>query len=562
MDQIRFDFFSTQAIGAPSRTLPAPAPASDDAFSQVLDRQMARARDTSPSPSPDSSRGADGWRRSADDADRPAAKLSTSRKRDDQAAPQAQAAKPKAAKTAETTAKSPADKTTDTADAAKAPTTAKAKPDDDKTDKKDISAEAQPPSDPSATAKPAEDLPAPKTDPDGQQQQQQQGDSDRNSTPAQPQDVDASASAEVDLAALMIPLPLQAIGTAASVKASTAASAGTPSAALQAALLVAANLSAGPVNLAADANAQGKASAPGLKFGAVLPDPTPKAGADPSGAAVPGSDQSDPAAAATDPTTVLPVSQQAQKQMPKAQTAGGTKPRSSNGSTASASPVTAAYAGQNAAAAATQPAGAGIASAWSTRGGTAESALPTPAVVASADSGLSDLYSGADGAGIASSAVTARNAAFLAELKQNVRVPPAHEQIAIQIQKAMQNGSNRLTVSLEPAELGRVEVKLDVDKDKNVTASIVVDRPATLDLLQRDAKALERALQDAGLQTNDGSLSFSLRNGAGQGGGGSNGQSGAGIGGGNAGSQASDAADQAARTQGIATADGFVDLET
>ena len=39
----------------------------------------------------------------------------------------------------------------------------------------------------------------------------------------------------------------------------------------------------------------------------------------------------------------------------------------------------------------------------------------------------------------------------------------------------------------------------------------MVDRADTLDLLRRDAPALERALQSAGLTTGDGALQFSLR---------------------------------------------------
>ena len=45
-----------------------------------------------------------------------------------------------------------------------------------------------------------------------------------------------------------------------------------------------------------------------------------------------------------------------------------------------------------------------------------------------------------------------------------------------------------------------------------ITAAISAERPETLEMLQRDSKALERALQDAGLRTNSDSLSFSLRN--------------------------------------------------
>jgi flagellar hook-length control protein FliK len=155
-----------------------------------------------------------------------------------------------------------------------------------------------------------------------------------------------------------------------------------------------------------------------------------------------------------------------------------------------------------------------------------------------------------------------RQSSFMTELKQSLQALPPHEQISVQIQNAMQNGTSRMTVDLQPAELGRVEIKLDVDKDKNVSATIVADRPATLDLLQRDAKALERALQQAGLQTDSGSLSFSLRDTGGQG------QGGQGQGGnGKAGGKGSDgnagaAASGPAKSDVVALANGYVDLET
>jgi flagellar hook-length control protein FliK len=336
---------------------------------------------------------------------------------------------------------------------------------------------------------------------------------------------------------------------------------------LQAALLVAANLNAGALNIAGTANVQAQAGgSAGLKFGAILPNPTPgqaKADLDTTAGNTPGTDGSDPSADAPDPSKTIPA-MPAPK--PQANSTAGTSAKTKSTAAAS-SPVAAAYAGQSGATT-TQPVAPSIVQPWaaaSVVAGSSEDTLASPAVSGDAELSGWPPYLDADAAGTAAPGVSARTAAFLAQLKQNVQVPPAHEQVAIQIQKAMQNGSNRLTVNLEPAELGRVEVKLDVDKDKNVTASIVVDRPATLDLLQRDAKTLERALQDAGLQTNDGSLSFSLRNGAGQGSGGgngANGQAGAGIRGGNAGAQASDATNQPARASVIATADGYVDLET
>ena len=54
-------------------------------------------------------------------------------------------------------------------------------------------------------------------------------------------------------------------------------------------------------------------------------------------------------------------------------------------------------------------------------------------------------------------------------------------------------------------------MQLDVAPDGRVHAVIAADKPETLDLLQRDARALERALNDAGLRADSGSLSFNLR---------------------------------------------------
>src|SRR3546814_9101110 len=61
-----------------------------------------------------------------------------------------------------------------------------------------------------------------------------------------------------------------------------------------------------------------------------------------------------------------------------------------------------------------------------------------------------------------------------------------------------------------------LEVKLENASDGTLRAVISAERSETLDLLQRDARGLERALQEAGVKTDSGSLSFNLR-GQGQG---------------------------------------------
>lgn len=85
-------------------------------------------------------------------------------------------------------------------------------------------------------------------------------------------------------------------------------------------------------------------------------------------------------------------------------------------------------------------------------------------------------------------------------------------QVAVQIQKAFGEGGDRISIQLKPAELGRVDVRLDVGHHGHVSAVITADRADTLDLLQRDARILQNALQDAGLQADSNSLTFELKN--------------------------------------------------
>ncbi len=91
-------------------------------------------------------------------------------------------------------------------------------------------------------------------------------------------------------------------------------------------------------------------------------------------------------------------------------------------------------------------------------------------------------------------------------------------QVAMQLSKAIQNGIDRVTIRLDPAELGRVEVKMEVGHDGRVIALVAAERPETLEALRNDSRSLERALQEAGLETDADSLNFSLDQGGQQGG--------------------------------------------
>ncbi|TVR08655.1 MAG: flagellar hook-length control protein FliK [Salinarimonadaceae bacterium] len=73
------------------------------------------------------------------------------------------------------------------------------------------------------------------------------------------------------------------------------------------------------------------------------------------------------------------------------------------------------------------------------------------------------------------------------------------------------NGVSNFQIRLDPAELGRIDVSLKIDGEGNVNAKLVVDRVETLQLLQRDARTLERAFEQAGLKPSEGGVDLSLR---------------------------------------------------
>lgn len=106
-----------------------------------------------------------------------------------------------------------------------------------------------------------------------------------------------------------------------------------------------------------------------------------------------------------------------------------------------------------------------------------------------------------------------RRGDFVANLRQHLQNLPVHDQVALSIQRSLRDGGGSITLQLSPTELGRIHLKLNIDEENNVQASVMVERPATLELLQRDMKALERALQEAGLKAGPGDLSFSLQGG-------------------------------------------------
>lgn len=69
-----------------------------------------------------------------------------------------------------------------------------------------------------------------------------------------------------------------------------------------------------------------------------------------------------------------------------------------------------------------------------------------------------------------------------------------------------------VTVNLRPAELGRVEIRIN-KTDAVHSARIIVDRQDVLDLIRLEVRTLERSLIDGGFDLKGGSIDLSLRGG-------------------------------------------------
>ncbi|MHA6690861.1 flagellar hook-length control protein FliK [Devosia sp. A449] len=84
-------------------------------------------------------------------------------------------------------------------------------------------------------------------------------------------------------------------------------------------------------------------------------------------------------------------------------------------------------------------------------------------------------------------------------------------QLAFELVRQVSDGNTRFQIRLDPAELGKIDVRLDIDASGKVNARLTVEKAETLDLMQRDQRGLERALQQAGLDGAKTNLEFSLK---------------------------------------------------
>jgi flagellar hook-length control protein FliK len=109
----------------------------------------------------------------------------------------------------------------------------------------------------------------------------------------------------------------------------------------------------------------------------------------------------------------------------------------------------------------------------------------------------------------AAAAAAAPAGPFSVTAATNVAVPLSG--LALEIAASARSGKSRFEIRLDPADLGRIDVRIDVDRSGQVTSHVTVEKPETLSMLRQDAPQLQRQLDDAGFKTGSGGLQFSLR---------------------------------------------------
>ncbi|MGJ3232401.1 MAG: flagellar hook-length control protein FliK [Oceanicaulis sp.] len=91
--------------------------------------------------------------------------------------------------------------------------------------------------------------------------------------------------------------------------------------------------------------------------------------------------------------------------------------------------------------------------------------------------------------------------------------PHTVQHLAARIAQTASGGGRTVDIRLDPPELGRVQVRLEMGADNSVRAVLSAERADTLAELQRTARDLERALEEAGLDLAENGLEFSLSQG-------------------------------------------------
>lgn len=139
--------------------------------------------------------------------------------------------------------------------------------------------------------------------------------------------------------------------------------------------------------------------------------------------------------------------------------------------------------------------------------------LPTP------EANLADLRSDENPEGFSvgetSAAAAATSAAHVTHGHAVRGSPETVASLAAQILKKLDGRSTRFDVELDPAGLGKVDVRIDIGAQGRISASMMFDNPQTAADLKARAGELRQALEQAGFNLSGG-MSFDVAGGQGQ----------------------------------------------
>jgi flagellar hook-length control protein FliK len=150
----------------------------------------------------------------------------------------------------------------------------------------------------------------------------------------------------------------------------------------------------------------------------------------------------------------------------------------------------------------------------------APAATPTAPSVQPTQTTSADMSANANLAGTANTSTAAPTTT--AQVAVNLQVAPQTLQnmtpdqasfaaLGVSIATKTKDGERQFDIKMDPAELGKVDVRISVDATGKAQAHLAVQHPQTLQLLQNDKGTLERSLRDAGLNLSNNGLNFSLQ---------------------------------------------------
>ncbi|HBN21665.1 MAG TPA: hypothetical protein DD412_00305 [Holosporales bacterium] len=86
------------------------------------------------------------------------------------------------------------------------------------------------------------------------------------------------------------------------------------------------------------------------------------------------------------------------------------------------------------------------------------------------------------------------------------------EQVAFSIKNNAAKGKSEINLQLRPDSLGRLNIKIDINKEGQTFVVVTAERTETRDLLQKDSQQLMELLEKSDLEISDDNMSYSLFN--------------------------------------------------